>query len=117
MEISGVITGRQIFKRIRKAESILRNAGIPFKRGIKFHGDVYNNKALRGISNMNYILFTHRLNSGYRGEKVVWTSYRNIVKRFIQTEDYEYGIPSKCDNNNIVYYHGHAQNIGKKWAP
>lgn len=100
-----------IKRKIEKAEMMLIDAGIAFSKGIKFPWDIYGEKELGIIYEKKYTLFTHKLRKRYAGVKVVWGNYGNVVKAYIQTSRYRYGRLNGLNENAIVYYHGHAQNM------
>jgi len=98
-------------RRIQKSFSLFTKADIPTGRGFKFPWDLYNRAALAVLEEMGCALFSHKTAAGFRGRKVLWRDGRNVRKRYIQTADYDYGRPSKVGDDDIVYYHAHAQNM------
>jgi len=89
-EFSGYTRG-QIKKRLQKAENFFTKTKIKFKKGIKFPWDICTSKALSVIEKMDYILFSNKYRIGFKGKQVIWRNQGNLT--------------------DIVYYHGHAQNV------
>ena len=109
----GLLNKNQIRKRIFKSASYLKKAHIPFKEGIKFPWNLYNKKVLEVLEDINYILFTNKLEKDFNGRQIVWKNSDKVQKRYVQTADYRYCKPSVPDKNSIIYYHSHAQNMRK----
>jgi len=98
-------------RRIEKSFSLFTKADIPAGRGFKFPWDLFNRAALAVLEEMGCTLFSHKKPVEFRGELISWRDGQNVRKRHIQTADYDYGRPSMPGQKDIVYYHGHAQNM------
>jgi len=107
----GGLTKGQIKKRLEKAESFFRKTKIKCKKGIKFPWDICTSKALSVIEKMDYILFSNKYRIDFKGRQVIWKNKGNLKTRLIQTENFSYGKPILPNKKDIVYYHGHAQNV------
>jgi len=107
----GGIPKRAAKKRIIKSAVYLDKAAIPFKKGFKFPWNMYNEASLHVLEEIEYILFSNKLKKNFKGSQVIWENSNNKKKRYIQTENYKYGIPEIPDKDDLVYYHGHAQNF------
>lgn len=101
-----------IKKKILNAMSILEKVYIPFKKGFKFPWQIYNKAGLRVLEELGFILFSKKYENGFEGRQVIWSNYKDVKKRYIQTKEYVYGKPQDISPNDIIYYHGHAQDFG-----
>lgn len=100
-------------RRITRAFDLLEKAQIPCGKGFKFPWNLYNDASLQVLEERGYTLFTNRREKRFKGEVIIWKNYRNVMKRYIQPEDYRHGKPEPPDAESIVYYHSHAQNVRK----
>ncbi len=107
----GYLPGWIFEKRLNKAERILEEAGIAFGKGFKFPWDLYNRSELMILEKREYILFTHRFNKAYKGKQIVWDNFGNLKKAYVQTERLRYPVIEKLNDDMIIYYHSHAQNM------
>lgn len=107
----GWLSRRGAKKKLEQSTRLLDRARVPFGEGFKFPWNIYSRAALLVLEELNYILFTNRMEGRYRGRQVVWGSRCSVVRRYIQTEDYRYGRPGIQAGDAVLYYHGHAQNI------
>ncbi|MBA7535059.1 hypothetical protein ES705_27309 [subsurface metagenome] len=100
-------------KKIITSLRYLEKISIPYKKGFKFPWHIYNDSSLQVLEKLDYILFSNKVASSFKGRQIVWRNFGNVKKRYIQTEDYIYGKPHVPKSNEIVYYHSHAQNMRK----
>ena len=109
----GVLPKRFVKKRVLFSKSLIEKASLPCKEGFKFPWHIYNDASIRALEDLNYTFFTNKAVKNFRGEQIVWKDSGNVGKRYIQTEEYRYGKSRISENHEIVYYHGHAQNMRK----
>jgi peptidoglycan/xylan/chitin deacetylase (PgdA/CDA1 family) len=108
----GGISKKKVKARIQKAERTVQKAGIDYKKGIKFPWNMYNKNTLRIVEELGYVLFSNNYEKRFQGKQIIWKNHDNIKKRYLNIKCYKKGRPELPQKDDIVYYHGHAQNIG-----
>jgi hypothetical protein len=98
-------------RRIDRAFALFREASVDCGKGFKFPWNMYSRGALRALEERGCMLFSNKVEREYGGRQAAWVNHGKIMKRYIQTGDYRYGIPLPPGPSDIVYYHGHAQSM------
>jgi len=107
----GALPRRFVRRRVLKSIRYAERCTIPFKWGYKFPWNVYNRASLKVLEELKLTLFSNKYEKDFHGTQVIWENNGHVRKRYIQPEQYRHGRPDKPLSTDILYYHGHAQNV------